>query len=1055
MSSSITIHTRQDKDYYFFRPRITSYIKQGDYGFIALLPVKRAVRYFRQQLIDVSAGQILADPGVFSFDELLSRIYSSLPGARRILNNDHLLLLLRALLKDHGERFPYLLKNASLTLGLVKKIADLLSELRRFGYNRKSFADIDLEEREKNPLKFADIENLLLLLEKHLGKNLIDEPYARHEAARNLTEARFRELFPRVRHLYISGYGLFTPAMFLFIEKAKTFLDVHIKLDYNKENPDLFRHVQPAVKRFRKMGARFEEQKEGAGLGASLFNRDKQAREKIDFSRRVTIQPLMERKEEAAFIAAEIRRLHQQQAVPLHRMAVTFPDLERYVPVLRRVFSDYQIPYNLSTGFNLKQSPLIRLFLRTLQLIRSRFDYLQTPAFFQSAFIPKDFAFERNLLHNIFVEQRCKNLTPGWMEKVKSRLDDSQKGDASLNRQLDWLQDRLQLFENIPSRAPVSVFRRRYLELLKNLGLLHWFKNENPHLSERQREKEFRAYNRFMKLFEKVIWILDHLYAEKEISLNSFSEFLETAVSRAVYNVTEWPEYGVQIMPRLEVLAMNPQVLFLGGLTDGEFPRAGAKDVFFNDTLRDKLGLTAAEELLDQDRYVFYLLMASSAERVVLTYPRYEEERALVPSTFLSDLSDVAGPVWREQAPDEDYFLNPQVLWLKLGRYVQLRKFDQAAELSALLQGTHETAADSLQKLWKRIELAATRRSGSSFSQYEANLSGLEAVSSDLQERFKNRVWSVSRLEKYAFCPLRFFLENILEIEDLPEIEEEISPLERGLLVHKILDRFYKTLLELKETARPLKHRQLLLQIAEQAFAKLPYRGLLWELERSVFYGTQERPGLLDVFLKYDQRQIDESGFVPTFFEKAFGAQEPLYLEQGSEALGLMGRIDRVDMNEKGQAMIFDYKTGLAASKTRPGELMQGLHFQLPLYSLALEKSEPQSEAVYAAFYIVKDAENCKRKELLADAQKLNLKPENKKAWIPNKEFVDETGEQLSFQQVRLRSLALALNKTAEIRQGVFRHTRFPDAPSCRQYCPFRRICQKNTAKILRAEKAN
>ena len=199
------------------------------------------MRYFRQQLIDVSAGQILADPGVFSFDELLSRIYSSLPGARRILNNDHLLLLLRALLKDHGERFPYLLKNASLTLGLVKKIADLLSELRRFGYNRKSFADIDLEEREKNPLKFADIENLLLLLEKHLGKNLIDEPYARHEAARNLTEARFRELFPRVRRLYISGYGLFTPAMFLFIEKAKTFLDVHIKLDYNKENPDLFR----------------------------------------------------------------------------------------------------------------------------------------------------------------------------------------------------------------------------------------------------------------------------------------------------------------------------------------------------------------------------------------------------------------------------------------------------------------------------------------------------------------------------------------------------------------------------------------------------------------------------------------------------------------------------------------------------------------------------------------------------------------------------------------------------------------------------------------------
>ena len=1049
----LIIYTYPSKDYYFFRPQIEAHIKKAENNYISLLPVNRAVRYFRQQLIDVSPQKVLADPPVFTFDQLLSDLYRSLPSAKRIITNDHQLLILRTMLKERSAEFPYLLNNDSLTPGLVKKVADVLGELRRFGFSHKKFARAELPQRRQNPLKYNDIEKLLQLFESYLGKFLIDEAYARQEAAEEFSEKQFRKMFPEAENLYISGYGLFTPAMFTFIEKVKSFLDVHVRLDYNRNNSELFRHLQPAAARFQKMGGVFKETREKE-LDFLLFNRQKHKSPKLDFSTRLNIRGLLERREELVFMATEIRRLHQRDKIPLHRMALTFPNPERYVPLIRQVLPEFQIPYNLSAGFNLKQSPLIRLFLKALYLPQSGFEFERVLGFFQSDFISKTFQYDRALLRKIFVQLRCRYLSSGWPERVNDKIGAKEKEEKGLAQQLNGLQQLLEPFYHLPNRAPVREFRKTYIELLRSLGLLHWFKNENSFLNQRQKESEFRAYNRFMKLLEKVIWILDHIYGNEAIALSAFVEFLETALSGAVYNLTEWPEYGVQIMPRLEVLSINPHVLFVGGLSDGDFPRAGAKDVFFNDEVRDKLGLTASEELLDQDRYLFYLLLASPAQKIVLTYPRFEKERVLVPSTFLEDLAEVAILHHSQEQLSEEAVMNPQRLWLNLGQDIQRRHFDKAPEKIILLRSAGLANEAFFQRLFVNIAGNAARFFGTEFSEYEGNIIKYGEVTKDLRKRFEQRAWSVSRLEKYAFCPLQFFLEHILKIEELPEIEDEVTPSERGLLVHKILERFYRVLVKKGEADKPLRNRALLFKIAEEEFSALPYRGVLYELERDIFWGAEEEPGLLDVFLEYEQDQINESGFVPALFEESFGESEPLSLKQGDRILKIQGRIDRVDRNSSGQALIFDYKTGLSAEKISPDDIINGLHFQLPLYALALEKSVPRLKVPYAGFYILKDAEHCKRRELLADSDRLNYSPNNKNAWLPNKYVTDESGRQLSYEQVRQHSLSLALEKIERLIQGFFRHTRWPESPGCQKYCAYRRICQKNATKIQRAEKA-
>ncbi len=1048
---NLFIYTKPSKDFYFFRPQIAAQINKRN-SFIYLLPVNRAVRYFKQQMVEMAQDKIIDSPPVFTFDDLLTNIYCSLPGAKRIIDSSHLLLILRSILQEHAAEFSYLVKETSVTGGLVKKIADILSELRRFGYSCNSFAEVDIAEKENNPLKFSDFELLLNHLESCLAEKLIDGPYAEHQAAHHFTEQQFRMLFPGLQDIYISGYGLFTPAMFTFIERAKSFVNIHVKLDYNSQNKDLFRHVQPAAARFQRIGAAFTENENTSGLDCFLFNRKIEGAEKDNSGAQTAIQPLLDRKNEISYIASQIRKLHLKENIPLHKIAVTFPNLERYVPLIRRIFKDYQIPVNLSTGFNLKQSPLVRLFLEALQLIKQRFEFRPAVSFFKSGFIENSNVLDSVLLQSVFVEYRQNRLLPGWHDKVMSKLSREQKADENLTVQLRLLQAGLQKLYDFPDKASVKIFRESYISLLSGAGLLRWFKNENVHLTERQHEKEFRAYNRFMKMFDRVIWIMDHIYGGKEISVNIFSEFLETAVSREVFNLTEWPEYGVQIMPRLEVLAANPQALFLGGLTDGDFPRASAKDVFFNDALRDKLGLTASEELLDQDRFVFYLLMSSSADRIFLTYPKFEEDRALVPSTFLSDIIEAANVSWADELPDDDYLLNPQQYLLNLGVDIQLRNFDQAAGKIKALTAAGFLRKDSLIKLLKRMEVSSARMSTKNFTEYEADLKSISKIAADLLSRFGQTAWSVSRLETYAYCPMEFYFSYILQAAELPEIEEELGHLERGILLHDILHKFYDELSRKAEAARPLAHRERLIEIAKDAFDRLPFTGILWELERNEFFGSGEEKGLLDTFLEYDQQKIIDSSFVPTFFEYAFGADEELVLGKGETKLKLQGRIDRIDVNDAGQAVIFDYKTGTAAAKIGSAEVMEGLHFQLPLYLMALAKSQRDMKPCAGAFYVVKNTENCKRAELLADSKSVSFTPENKKAMLPNKYYLDEDGKPLDFWDAALHSLRKAHEAAKSIQQGIFRHTKYPDEAHCKTYCEFRRICQKNVGKILKAE---
>ena len=67
-------------------------------------------------------------------------------------------------------------------------------------------------------------------------------------------------------------------------------------------------------------------------------------------------------------------------------------------------------------------------------------------------------------------------------------------------------------------------------------------------------------------------------------------------------------------------------------------------------------------------------------------------------------------------------------------------------------------------------------RNGEYDSPYEGMFSGDSAITGILSTKYSpDHVWSPTILETYASCPFRFFLERVIGIKPLPDVEPNLS----------------------------------------------------------------------------------------------------------------------------------------------------------------------------------------------------------------------------------------------------------------------------------------
>ena len=86
--AKLTLYIGAVGPYYYFKKNIIKYFEMDDpHGFIYILPVNRAVRYFKKQLLLSIPDRVLIDTQVYTYGSLIQHIFGRLPYTKKIMPN--------------------------------------------------------------------------------------------------------------------------------------------------------------------------------------------------------------------------------------------------------------------------------------------------------------------------------------------------------------------------------------------------------------------------------------------------------------------------------------------------------------------------------------------------------------------------------------------------------------------------------------------------------------------------------------------------------------------------------------------------------------------------------------------------------------------------------------------------------------------------------------------------------------------------------------------------------------------------------------------------------
>lgn len=645
--------------------------------------------------------------------------------------------------------------------------------------------------------------------------------------------------------------------------------------------------------------------------------------------------------------------------IAFREMAVTYRDAGTYRPLVEAVFAEAGIPLYLDDGPSVAERPLGRRILALLDLIDSNLTRRDVMAFLSDGWLPKSTRerYDKTPVSRWETASRRAGVVEG-VEEWRARLSglvERDRADAAAEGAPGWLEERvsadmtlLRFIEDFAARLRNHPDAGTWTECLAAL---------RPLLLE------------YVQDVDAVVGHLDQLAQLDQLLTEPvpYTRFLDTV--RAEIQALKAGDLddgrqgafglrGISVLDANQIRHLRFRAVAVLGLTERSFPPPPRQDPIFLDNERERLNNLGTLTLPlrargpDIEPLQFALVVSAAREKLLLATRRAAEAggRAQLPSSFFRlAASALAGERLTAERISE---LDP-------GFYRRLRAGRlgaDRADRSLTLTERDVTVLEENQALGTAIlhRLApATRRSDElrrarwgirTLTPFDGIVAGDEAVAAIAAWLADSAPLSPTILEAYATCPYRFFLDRLLRVRPLedPAAIVELSPLIRGEVIHRILERF---LGEHKPVDLLGKPRAELLarlnEIADAELADVEARGLggapmLWRRSRSE---------IVDDLVRWLDNEIAYPGdFEVRGFEVAFGGRwmgkdespysrdEPLALDIDGQELRLRGRIDRLEWTPNTAFRVIDYKSG---SNRQKGVFNGGRSLQLAIYLLA------------------------------------------------------------------------------------------------------------------------
>ena len=429
--------------------------------------------------------------------------------------------------------------------------------------------------------------------------------------------------------------------------------------------------------------------------------------------------------------------------------------------------------------------------------------------------------------------------------------------------------------------------------------------------------------------------------------------------------------HGVMYGPIASAVGHDLDAVFVLGAAEGVLPVPRRDDAILPEQVRisslDQLESKSAR-LHHQHRAFLAALAAAPEGRRTITFPRgsLRSSRHSLPSRWLLDsASKRAGATvhatdFASLGSDVvDTIASFSTGIIQSGMATSLDERD----LVVLGQEGRDPIGHPLATLAGRGFELQQARASAQFTEFDGNLAAVDTSLGD-------RPVSPSRLETWAACGLKYFMRYVLDVTDRddPERTDELSALDRGSLIHVVLERFIQTSIDdgapdpsepWSDAARARLH-SIAAQVADEYEASgKTGRPINWRVQRD------DLSDVLDRFVAADDEFRRSHLATPHSVELDLGVSsgDSVQIELASgRRLAMRGLIDRVDTTTDGRVVVSDYKSGKGAKfeKMAADPFVGGTTLQLGMYSEGALR-HTGLESASAAYWMV-ESEGQKRR---------------------------------------------------------------------------------------------
>lgn len=315
--------------------------------------------------------------------------------------------------------------------------------------------------------------------------------------------------------------------------------------------------------------------------------------------------------QEAEEIARRIL-MERSQGRPFRHIGVILRSETPFVALLRTTFHRFGIPARFYFASALRSHPVVRFLRGVVEALLSGWDHSRLLEALR-AVAGADPDFDR------------------WEHQVRERLDGC--GLETLREfpttpKLAELLGRLALCEDwLVAPAAPQVWKERcsaLAELFVPLGLAGPFSPESIEVWRSQAE----ALRQFVAAMREAA---AGFAGDSPVDFRTFWQEAEAVLRLAELRVFDHRRDVVHVMDAVEARQWKLPCVFLCHLLEGEFPQRHAQHPLLGDAARERLNalglrLRTSVEMQADERYLFAVAKSCATERLVLSYPKYNEK---------------------------------------------------------------------------------------------------------------------------------------------------------------------------------------------------------------------------------------------------------------------------------------------------------------------------------------------------------------------------------------------------------------------------------------------